>query len=87
VKLAYQNWGSIDGRDIELDPVLAPVAASDLYGGERLNLLAGLTWMPRRATDGKIVLEIEGGAPLYQSLNGPQLGQEWQASAAVYWRF
>ncbi|MGB8871403.1 MAG: hypothetical protein WA384_12590 [Rhodomicrobium sp.] len=36
---------------------------------------------------GSTKLAIEAGAPLYQNLNGPQTGQDWQLNAVLAVRF
>jgi len=61
-------------------------ANPNLYGGERIELLGGAS------LDGKLVgvpgvtLLAEGGAPVYQNLNGPQIAKAWQATGALRWK-
>ncbi len=47
-------------------------------GGSRLDLSLGLNlWSTEKGTR----FAIEGGAPIYQNLDGPQLGTEWFVTA------
>jgi opacity protein-like surface antigen len=56
------------------------------YGGKRIELFGGAS------LDGKLVgvpgvtLLAEGGIPVYQNLNGPQLAKAWQATMALRWK-
>ena len=61
-------------------------ADPNFYGGKRIELCGGAS------LDGKLVgfpgvsLLVEGGIPVYQNLNGPQLSKNWQATAALRWK-
>ena len=83
LKLSLTEWEKIDGQDDELNPEVAPVADPNLFGGTRVNLSGGLKIAPRGQSS-KWILSLEGGIPVYQSLNGPQPRQEWHASAALF---
>lgn len=80
LRLDAQWWDDIEGRDSELAPMMpmmVPTADPDLSGGERLDLLLGLSFSP---ADGALKghrLAAEWGRPLYQDLNGPQLETDW----------
>ena len=80
VKAIAEIWQRIDGRDLELNPDIAPVADADLSGGERLDFLLGLRIAVGENRRG--ALEIEGGIPIYQSLNGPQPKRRWETTIA-----
>ena len=57
------------------------------YGGETVNLFGGVEVAGHYFGLGNTKLAIEGGAPVYQDLNGPQLGQNWQINAVLSKRF
>ena len=54
------------------------------YGGQRINLLGGLEVSGAPFGLQHVSLAIEGGAPVYQNLNGPQLGEAWQLTGALH---
>ncbi len=68
--------------------IVSKIQAADpnFYGGKRIELFGGAS------LDGKLVgvpgvtLLAEGGVPVYQSLNGPQIAKAWQATAALRWK-
>jgi hypothetical protein len=76
-RLDYLNWGEIEGEDPNI-PSANPMMASsgymgttddpDNYGGQRLDLLLGLT-----GVFGGHRIGLEVGKPIYQDLNGPQM--------------
>jgi len=83
-RLAGSVWGNVDGRDSRL-ALIVPTARPDLRGGERVDLLFGLNWI---FADGPLEshrLAIEGGLPIYQSLDGPQLETDW--TLTVGWQY
>ena len=73
------RWlGSIHGRDREINPLGNPESNPLLHGGERLDLFVGVNfYAPRGSLEGTR-LTIEGGLPIYQKLNGPQIETDWQ---------
>ena len=79
IRVSYKNWGRIHGADTELMvpgayPFPAPVTDPHLFGGKQLEAVLGLKFplfSPRR------YIEFEFGTPFYQSLNGPQTGEEY----------
>jgi hypothetical protein len=69
--------------DPELNPGSNPESNPALTGGRRLDLLVGVhLYAPRGCWKGTR-LSIEGGVPIYQSLNGPQLEHDFQLSVAL----
>ncbi len=50
------------------------------YGGQRITLLGGIELSGALWGYSKSALALEAGGPIYQNLNGPQLGQSWQVS-------
>lgn len=84
LRLFYQNWENIDGRDVSLaNPALRTVNTVDpsLQGGRRLDLLAGVNFLFPEVLGLENRLGVEAGVPIYQRLDGPQLGTDWQIFA------
>jgi hypothetical protein len=72
-----QGWGNVRGADPRLNTSLSPTNRPDMQGGQRLNVLFGINYfLPAKRTPGQ-QFSIEVGAPLFQSLDGPQLGLDW----------
>ena len=89
LRLSGSNWGNVDGRDdqmpvIPMGPLagqpMAGSADSNARGGSRLDLSLGLNLWD---TDMGTRFAIEAGAPVYQNLDGPQLGVEWFLTAGL----
>ncbi|MBI5234111.1 MAG: hypothetical protein HY880_07135 [Deltaproteobacteria bacterium] len=85
LRLAFSDTGRIEGRDAEIEKSLDPVRGAPApdadprnYGGQRLDGLMGAS-----LTKGPFSIGIEGGTPLYQSLNGLQLKTKWFLNAGV----
>ena len=80
-RLDGQIQGNIIRADDRLDTTQAPTNDPNHFGYERLNALFGLhLYVP----DGRIPgqrLSVEAGVPLYQSVEGPQLGVDWILNA------
>ena len=80
-------WGNIDGADPELNPAMVPTADPNRRGGKRADFVLGLNLY---APEGKFKgnrLAIEAGIPVYQSLDGPQLENDWRLTAGWNWTF
>jgi hypothetical protein len=75
-------WDDVDGADPELNPAVVPTADPDLRGGSRLDALLGLNFV-----HGGLSLAVEGGVPVYQDLDGPQLETDWLLALRVQWGF
>ncbi|MEH6912068.1 MAG: hypothetical protein V7459_15905 [Oceanicoccus sp.] len=80
IKLDYRHWTEIHGEDTSLTvpgpyPYPAPVVNPDLFGGDLVDLLIGLR-IP--VFSEKSHVDLEFGKPLYQSLNGPQSGEDYR---------
>ena len=76
-----QFWEDIEGADasLQLAPGVfpAPVTNPDLFGGRKVNLLAGARLILPESLGGQSV-SVAGGWPIYQSLNGPQPKETWR---------
>jgi hypothetical protein len=82
VRLDWNWWGNIDGADPELNPMVVPTADPDLRAGSRLDALLGLNFV-----HGGLSLAVEGGVPVYQDLDGPQLETDWLLALRLQWGF
>lgn len=73
LRLAWQSWGDIDGRDADLNPMMVATADPNLRGGERYDLGVGFNVIiPEGMADG-LRIAAEALYPLEQQLDGPQL--------------
>lgn len=73
--------GSIQGRIHGADPDIMGLMQGTnprFYGGRQLTLLGGLAISGMRFGLKGTQLAITAGGPVYQDLNGPQLGRSWQ---------
>jgi hypothetical protein len=87
VRLDGQLWGNISGADPQLNPRVVPTADPDLRAGRRIDILFGLNLF---ALEGRLAgnrIGIEGGVPIYQWLDGPQLETDYRLSVAWDWTF
>jgi len=88
VRLNYQWWDDISGRDTDLPPgpvFLAPTMDPERRGGQRLDVLVGVNLYIREGFLKGHRFAIEAGVPVYQKLNGPQLETDWLVIAG--WQF
>ena len=67
-------WGNISGADSRLIPVMVPTANPQLRGGERIDLFLGVNLLSHEGKFKDHRLAFEFGYPVYQNLDGPQLG-------------
>jgi hypothetical protein len=77
--------GAINGHD----PLITGYAqGSDplFYGGQQVSLFGGMIVSGRFFGVPASALGLEGGAPVYQRLNGPQLGRDWQINLALKYK-
>ena len=81
LRLNGTTWGDISGSDSRLNPNMTPTADPALRAGSRLDALLGLSG---HFGDGHR-LAVEGGVPIAQSLDGPQLGTKFVLTAG--WQF
>ncbi|NRB72885.1 MAG: transporter [Verrucomicrobiales bacterium] len=76
LRISGESWGVIDGRDpLIMGPV--PTANPALRGGERIDIFAGINYYCQSGPFKGHRLAVEAGAPIYQDLDGPQLGMDW----------
>jgi hypothetical protein len=82
------NWlEDIQGSDPGLATNHTPEARPDLRGGRRLDVLFGINfYVPKGPLKGSRLM-VEGGVPVYQDLDGPQLGTAWMLSVGGSYAF
>ena len=82
------RWGNLVGRDSRLNPRANPESDPNLQGGEQINLLFGLNFAAGLDDEGRgHRFSVEGGLPIYQNLNGPQIREAWRLGGAWNWTF
>jgi hypothetical protein len=86
-RLGWQAWENINGIDKTLNAMDEPTKDPKNQGGRRLDALLGINlYAPSGILKGQR-LAIEAGAPVYQSLEGPQLQVDWLLRAGWQWVF
>jgi hypothetical protein len=80
-RLAYAYQGNIHGADPSLNPAAVPTADPKLRRGHRIEMLGGLSIKPPWDRFGEHRFGVEVGAPVWQKLDGPQLGADWRVVA------
>jgi hypothetical protein len=92
-RLDGQLWEDIDGTDPEIASVtpmgmrIVPTADPDLRDGKRIDLLVGVELSAPEGKFKGVRLAVEGGLPVYQHLDGPQLETDWLITAGLQWIF
>jgi len=87
LRLDGNCWEDIDGADPAMAGNPTPEGRADLRAGRRLDLLLGINCF---APSGKLKgnrLILEGGMPVYQHLDGPQLGIDWMINVSWSYAF
>lgn len=85
LRLKGMVWGDIDGKDPKLNPMVVPTADTNLQGGKRIDILAGLNLYPQNGASRGHRLSIEIGTPVYEDLDGPQMSSQWMLTAG--WQY
>ncbi|MDI9850169.1 hypothetical protein QM467_19210 [Rhodoblastus sp. 17X3] len=71
----------ISGKDAQIYG-LSQNANPLYYGGQKVRLLGGVEIGGGMWGYAKSSISVEAGGPIYQSLNGPQLGESWQVTVS-----
>lgn len=79
VRLNYEWWDDVKGADSRLagPPFIVPTADPERRNGSRLDALVGFNIYFHDGILEGHRLAIEAGVPIYQHLDGPQLGNDW----------
>ncbi len=83
LRLKWKDWADYEGRDPNIgrtNPMgvpLVPTALTGLRGGERLDLSVGVNILFPEVMGLENHLGVEGGVPIYQNLDGPQLESDY----------
>lgn len=83
VRFKWKDWENYEGRDPNIartNPMsvpLVPTAETGRRGGKRLDLLVGMNILFPEVMGLENHLGIEGGVPIYQNLDGPQLESDY----------
>ncbi len=85
-RIAGTVQGRIDGKDPQIFGAMQGANPAN-YGGERIDLFGGIEIAGHEFGLGHTKFAIEAGLPLYQNLNGPQIGESWQLNAVFAVRF
>ncbi len=79
---------NIEGADPALNPTLVPTADPGRRGGKSVDLSVGVNiYLPADEVNKGHRIVIEGGFPLYDSLDGPQLNMAWMLNVGWAWTF
>ena len=87
LRLGSSIWFNAFGSDPELNPAMVPTADPNRRGGERLDLLFGFNTYVPRGLFRSVRFAVEGGFPIYQSLDGPQLQTDYMVTAGLQYTF
>ncbi|MBK1792034.1 transporter [Persicirhabdus sediminis] len=80
-RLIASSWGNVNGESQDMaPPSMTPATDTHLRGGQRLDLALGVNYM-LPINRARLALEI--GGPVYQDLDGPQLGSEWFTTLGI----
>ena len=87
LRLKWSQWFNIHGADPALNPAMVPTADPNRRAGRRLDVLFGANVFAAEGRLDGLRLGLEGGVPVYQWLDGPQLETDWIMSLTVEWTF
>jgi hypothetical protein len=79
-RIRWSWWGNYSGRDKDLNPAAVPTADPDRRKGNRLDLLGGVNFLVDLGSLGEHRIAVEGGGPVHQWLDGPQLRNRWHVT-------
>lgn len=82
-----QKWDNIRGADPGQNRLAAATKDPKRQAGERIDLVFGLNlYAPKGLLKGHRVA-VEGAAPVYQRLDGPNMQTDWQVRVGWQWVF
>ena len=77
VRFNYRWWDDFSGADARLNPAMVPTADPLRRGGQRLDIMGGVNFLLPEWKGFENRISVEGGAPIYQDVAGPQLETDW----------
>ncbi len=77
LRFEWQKWGNYDGADPNIPALPVPTVDPNRRGGQRLDTLGGVNILLPEWMGLENRLAVEGGVPIYQRLDGPQLKTDW----------
>ena len=80
-------WGNIHGKNTDLNPMMSPVNNPNARGGERIDTMVGVNFINPDGFLKNNRLAAEFGIPVYQRLDGPQLGLNYMFTLGWQWSF
>lgn len=83
LKLLVESWENVNGLDPDLAAGMVPTADPNKRGGKRASLSAGIDLYVLSGIFEDQHFTLEGGMPIYQSLDGPQLKTNWQFTLRI----
>ncbi len=87
LRLNFSRWNNVHGADPALATNPTPEARPYLRSGQRADLLFGLNFYVPSGWLKGLRVTAEGGLPVWQNLNGPQLGTAWMVGGGVTYAF
>lgn len=87
LRIEYNRWSNIKGRDPQLDQAIDPARDPNLQGGDRIDLGIGTNFYIRTGSLKGVRIAVEVLAPIYQNLDGPQISQDVGAVFGVQYAF
>ncbi len=82
LRLNWRQWFDYHGADPELNPARNPAFNAQMLAGRRLDFIGGLNFYVGHGSLKGNRFSIEGGVPVYQSIDGPNLGVTWLITAS-----
>ncbi len=86
-RMLGKAWGNIHGKNTDLNPMMSPVNDPNARGGERIDTMIGVNFINPDGFLKNNRLAAEFGIPVYQRLDGPQLGLDYMFSLGWQWNF
>ena len=82
LRLDWHAWNKINGADPDMNPARNPAFDPKKLAGARLDFLSGLNFYIPSGTFKGNRFSVEGGVPVYQNINGPNLAVSWMITGA-----
>jgi hypothetical protein len=83
LRMEWNQWEDISGADPVLNRLNNPAFDASKQEGRRLDLLAGFhLYAPKGPLKG-LRFSLEGGCPIYQNLDGPNLKTDWLVTVGL----